>query len=371
MVAMCIVLLTQYRQVFMKTDQHECLPNNKVHERVPASPPIDENVHQFTKTQATVEYYQNNTRVHIIIIARMSTGSTAMGSMLGKVENSLYVYEPDHLFLKFVYHKNVYVDRASYLKEMQPRLCTFFEELYQCAFASNDYLDGLNKCVLYRRKGQSLQYLSYPISKRELTSFCRSKANIISKVLRFVDIESCLPTLKENKVKLIFLARDPRGMVTSRLRRWDRFLTPLAAVSNANYYPTKAIVKEHCDWLTMVYNLLQNASKWLRDNSMLIRFEDMCQYPDVINQAVYDFVGLAPSSLGVGKPHNISLASWLNIYSYPELKEIQDYCPRHVYDDFGWRRVNSKEEFERAKASPSWYHDIPAGRVALKYKIPS
>ncbi|XP_070549993.1 carbohydrate sulfotransferase 1-like [Ptychodera flava] len=370
---MGFVLLVWYGRNSMKTYEHRYFSKYKnVPERVSVPPPSRGSVQQLTKTRTTEENYQNDSRVHIIIIARMSTGSTALGSMLGSGENSFYAYEPGLLFLEFLYHKNVFVDRASYLQEMQPQLCTFLGDLFKCNFPSDAYLRGLNnKSSLYRDSGHSLTRLSYPVSREELTSFCRSKSNIISKVLRFVDIESCLPTLKENKVKLIFLARDPRGMIASRLRRWKPFLRSLADVSNANYYPTEAIVKEHCDWLDMVYNLLKNGSKWLRENSMLVRFEDLCLYPNIVGQAIYNFVGLTHSEGDVGKNHNMSATRWLNFKSYANLKEIQDSCPRHVYDDFGWRWINSEEEFERVKTSSSWYYnELPPGRVALKYKIP-
>ncbi|XP_070550408.1 carbohydrate sulfotransferase 1-like [Ptychodera flava] len=367
---MGFVLLVWYGRNSMKTYEHRYFQNKNVPERVSVPPPSRESVQQLTKTRTTEENYQNDSRVHIIIIARMSTGSTALGSMLGSGENSFYAYEPGLLFLEFLYHKNVFVDSASNLEEMQPQLCNFLGDLYKCNFPSDVYLRGLNKKSLYRKSGHSLKSLSYPVSREELTSFCRSKSNIISKVLRFVDIKSCLPTLKENKVKLIFLARDPRGMIASRLRRWKRVLRPLANDSNAYYYPTEAIVKEHCDWLDMVYNLLKNGSKWLRENSMLVRFEDLCLYPNTVGQAIYNFVGLTHSEGDVGKNHNMSATRWLNFKSYANLREIQDSCPKHVYDDFGWRLVNSEEEFERVKTSSSWYHELPPGRVALKYTTP-
>ncbi|XP_070549955.1 carbohydrate sulfotransferase 1-like [Ptychodera flava] len=309
-------------------------------------------------------------QTHVLILGRMSTGSTAISNLFSLRDEVFYVGEPGHLLFKNVYHKHVHIDSADYLQEMQVELCDFLGELYNCEFKSRDYfLEALNSRPLYRSRG-SLRNLNYPITQADLGSFCQSKPYVVSKVLRLSDLNICLPMLKDNKVKVIFLARDPRGTITSRLHRWGDILARLDDPANAIYYPTEDVVKEHCNWLDMVFNSLKKSSDWLIDNSMLIRFEDKCINPDVVNQALYKFVGMSapPSRPASSKANNESATKWLNTYTYDKMKTIQDYCSDHIYKNYGWLFINDKKEFEQAKTS--WYRPMPQDGITLKYKIP-
>ncbi|XP_070550914.1 carbohydrate sulfotransferase 1-like [Ptychodera flava] len=309
-------------------------------------------------------------QTQVLILGRMSTGSTAISNLFSLRDEVFYVGEPGHLLFKSVYYKHVHIDSADYLQEMQAGLCEFLRDLYNCEFKSHDdFLEALNSRSLYRSRG-SLRNLNYPITQAALGSFCQSKPYVVSKVLRLSDLNMCLPMLKDNKVKVIFLARDPRGTITSRLHRWGDILGRLDDPANANYYPTKDVVKEHCNWLDMVFNFLKNSSDWLIDNSMLIRFEDKCINPGVINQAVYKFVGMSapPSRPASFKANNESATKWLNTYSYDRIKTIQDYCSGHIYKNYRWLLINDEKEFERAKTS--WYRPTPQDEITLKYKIP-
>ncbi|XP_070549644.1 carbohydrate sulfotransferase 1-like [Ptychodera flava] len=357
------ILFITYRQPF----------NSK--EQVISSRPIEDPDGSVSKsTDNSVMFNenknQNGSQIHTLVIGRMQSGSTATGSLLGKLEDSFYVYEPDHVILGSIYHRNVHIDSADNLEAMQPYLCQFLGALYSCNFSSYDYFVRGFRCNgMLRKKGFLTDFLSDQVTEAELASFCKSKTIITSKVVRFIDVKSCLPTLQRNNVKMVFLARDPRGLIISRLRHMGNRLASFADDSNVNYYPIEYVVKEHCHWLDSIYNLLRNGSKWLKDNSMLIRFEDLSLYPHVINSAIYDFVGLTPPPAKY-VPRNESASSWFKTNDYARMKKFQEYCPEHVYDEFGWVRIKSEDDFEKAKTSSSWYREMPGNGVILKYTVP-
>ncbi|XP_070546957.1 carbohydrate sulfotransferase 1-like [Ptychodera flava] len=325
-----------------------------------------ENVFRFaSELGATPQKVSHEQRKHVLVIGRMSSGTTAIGRLLSDHANFFYAYEPGHMLFKIVYDKHVFIDSNDNLQDIQPALCSFLEDLYDCDFSSQSFfLKAINSRRLYNKWG-TLPNLTYPVAQDEAASFCRSNPNIMSKVVRLNDVTSCLPALKRNKVKMVFLARDPRGVVSSRLRRWTKVMTFLDTVGRANYYPLTSVVKEHCDWLEMVFNLLKDAPDWLKENTMLIRFEDMCLYPEIITKALFNFVGLEEPAMNrtMSESRNETAVGWMNARNYQQLKEVQDACPKHIYDDFGWKTFKSEDELQQVKLS--WYSPMPRNTVYL------
>ncbi|XP_070550518.1 carbohydrate sulfotransferase 1-like [Ptychodera flava] len=313
---------------------------------------------------------RSDSKTNLLIIGRMSSASSATGMLFSKRDDTFYVGEPGHMLCKTVFHKHTYIDSADYLEEMQPQLCQFLGDMFSCDFSSHGYyVDQLNLKGVHPGR-RSFGNLNYPITTAVLSKFCQSKHNIIAKVLRFSDITPCLPTFQKYNVKFVFLARDPRGLITSRLRRWGPILANLNNEESDKYFPVAKIVKEHCAWLDKVFNLLKDGPKWFRENSMLVRFDDKCLFPGTIDQAIYDFVGIAapsPSS-PISQSHNESARNWLITHSYERMRELQDYCPEHIYNEFGWLVINNKKEFEKAKNS--WYRPMPRDEIIPSYNLP-
>ncbi|XP_070549741.1 carbohydrate sulfotransferase 1-like [Ptychodera flava] len=303
------------------------------------------------KSSKSTELTPSDIKTRLLIMGRMSSASSATARLFSLREDVFYLGEPGHMMFKMIFHKDVHIDSRDYVDEMQQQLCQFLGDMFSCNFSSHGYfVDTLNEKKLYRGKG-SLQKLDYPITESGLTELCQSKSHIISKVLRLSDVTQCLPTFQQNNVKFLFLVRDPRGLVTSRLRRWGTILAKVNDKTSDKYYPVAKMVEDHCAWLDKVFNLLTNGPRWFRENSMLVRFDDKCMYPGTIDQAICDFVGItAPSpSSPISKSYNESAINWLIAHSYERIKEIQDYCPKHIYNEFGWLMINDKKEFEQAK----------------------
>ncbi|XP_070546862.1 carbohydrate sulfotransferase 1-like [Ptychodera flava] len=286
----------------------------------------DENVLQLDrKSGAGIHKVSQERRRHVLVIGRMSSATKTIARLLSDHADFFYAYEPGLMLFKKVYHKHVLIDSKGYLQDIQPALCSFLEGLYDCNFTSqNFFLEAINFNTFYNNRG-TLADLKYPVTQDEIASFCQSNRNIMSKVVRLSDVTSCLPVFKRKNVKMVFLARDPRGLVSSRLRRWRKGLTSLDTEGGANHYPLISIVKEHCNWLEMVFNLLKDAPDWLKENSMLIRFEDLCLYPDIITKAWFKFVGLEEPGIdsAVLESRNETAVGWMNAHNLQSLKKCR------------------------------------------------
>ncbi|XP_006817922.1 carbohydrate sulfotransferase 3-like [Saccoglossus kowalevskii] len=153
--------------------------------------------------------------------------------------------------------------------------------------------------------------------------------------------------LKNDEVKVVVLARDPRGMTSSRRKASfpRREISPNGTVQ---LHPILAeYVKEHCVWLETNYNAITTGPTWLQKNSILVRYEDMTMYPHKVIPNLFNFVGLngnAHTEADAG--HIDSISKWRKNLKYEEVKIIQDLCSDHIYKIFGWRKVRSKIEFE-------------------------
>ncbi|XP_070546864.1 carbohydrate sulfotransferase 1-like [Ptychodera flava] len=331
----------------------------------------DENVFQLDrKSEAVTQKASQERRRHVLVVGRMSSATKTIAGLLSDHANFFYAYEPGLILSQKVYHKHVLIDSKDNLQDIQPAICRFLEDLYDCNFTSHSFfLEAVNFNTFYNRRG-TLANLTYPVTQDKIESFCLSNPNIMSKVVRLSDITSCLPALKRKNVKMVFLARDPRGLVTSRLRRWSKGLASLDTARGAHYYPLTNLVKEHCYWLEMVFNLLKDAPNWLKENTMLIRFEDLCLYPDIITKALFKFVGLEEPGIdaAISESRNETAVGWMNAHNFTQLKEMQDVCPKHIYDDFGWKTFQNEDELKQVNLS--WYGPMPRNTSVLKYQIP-
>ncbi|XP_006821953.1 carbohydrate sulfotransferase 3-like [Saccoglossus kowalevskii] len=203
---------------------------------------------------------------------------------------------------------------------------------------------------IYKRRA-FLTKLPMPITEETLTGICKSRDHIIAKVVRINDLMQFMQMFRNDDVKVLFLARDPRGMAASRDKRFLHAIDTHVNKSADGVRPLHPrlvdYVVEHCQWLETNYKAITEGSTWLQNNAMLVRYEDMAMYPYKVVPKMLQFVGINGSTPVEGSaPHADSASKkWRRYFSYEEVKEIQDLCSDRLYDLFGWKRVQSKLDF--------------------------
>ncbi|XP_077995925.1 carbohydrate sulfotransferase 1-like [Glandiceps talaboti] len=300
----------------------------------------------YEKETSPSTNFANTSHKHVLVIGRMTTGSKAMAEFFSKRPDFFYVYEPGHMIMYFGNGRNLQNDSRAHLQELQTPLLNFMNDIYHCNFTKHQYfIKGMNIDNSVYRLHAGLQR---PITEGALTILCRSK-NVLSKTVRVNDIATYSDMLRKNDVKVIFLARDPRGMASSRFRRF---------VDKKNIAPSQKrlmldeYVREHCVWLQRNYDSITKGPTWLRENTMIVRYEDLVTDRRSIRKLLIEFIGLSPQSEDTdsesdSESHSASLTKWLNNFTYDEVKRIQNLCSDRIFDIFGWVKVANEQDFER------------------------
>ena len=153
-------------------------------------------------------------KVHALILARMRTGSTFFGQLLGQYNKTFYRYEPLHF----------YNSRGNNWTEFSNEFAIkLIQNIYKCQFESTEMSVYAKNHSLGNTMAFQLPYFKNSCGTRKncsdpitLTKMCQeSQINLIKTVrLR----SSALKTLmkQDPKLKVILLVRDPRGLINSR-----------------------------------------------------------------------------------------------------------------------------------------------------------
>ena len=185
--------------------------------------------------------------------------------------------------------------------------------MYRCNYTNLDYflryssltdfdhqqkhIPGLMEpktCYIWRRdrKANITRRFCEPITVASAEAKCARKNNIAIKTIRIHDINLLLPLIldKDVKLKVIHLVRDPRGMVASRLMLY--YHTHKTVFPHRYYgHLMKAVAEEYCStWLKNIE--IGRYVKEIRNNYMLLRYEDAATNPIAAARKIYSFLGL-------------------------------------------------------------------------------
>lgn len=259
------------------------------------------------------------TSTNVIVFASMRTGSSFIGELLARRNDFFYLFEPGLRVQNLLKLKGLseVVLTTKYLELLDAVYrCNFTNLRYFLSYSSamtydqqKKHIPGLmdpTTCHYYRKdKNNKTRRYCSAITRAAAEKKCLSNKGIGIKIIRINDINLLLPLVldKEIKLKVIHLVRDPRGMVASRLMLYYH---KRKGVFSSMYFgnPMRDIVEEYCKtWLKNVE--IARYVKELRDNYLLIRYEDAAVDPFEAARKIYKFTGLQEG----GIPRNV--AEWL------------------------------------------------------------
>ncbi|XP_077866317.1 uncharacterized protein LOC144354073 [Saccoglossus kowalevskii] len=329
------------------------------------------------------EQYHLHEKMHhqglrVLVLGRMSGGATSMTSFINtQLQDYFYVYEPGHFLLRYNTRDSLLLQRddSEYLDSIQDGIMSILHGVFRCNFERQpDIIKAFNESgSIYRGKSRLGRQMPHPITEATLTQTCKSKRHVISKVIRINNISTFIPLIRADDVKVVFVARDPRGMACSRHRRYIR--TPSTYNEEDGMYHLhprlEENIKEHCNWLETNYKAINSGPFSMKDHSILVRFEDMARFPYVVIPAVTKFLllpktGLEPE-MGYA-PHADAITTWKKYFSFQEVLRIQRLCPTRVFEMFGWKLVRNENEMK--DIGQTFVTEMPKNGIQLKYSIP-
>ncbi|XP_077993975.1 carbohydrate sulfotransferase 1-like [Glandiceps talaboti] len=291
----------------------------------------------------TSNYNVGRKGLNILVFARKRTGSTMTGQFFSKHPNNFFFYEPGRIVAQ--HFSGIGTENWEKLEDFRPQLLCFLDGIYSCNFTNHEHLLlDLNNTSLYTNRGE---YPGSTLTIGSITRYCKSKKNVVTKVLRLYDIFLAAPLLRKHDVKVIHLIRDPRGMIKSRelFRKTTKNSSiPGELHMNQNM---KNEVKDYCRWIDTNYLVSRNAPDWFRKNYMLIRYEDIVERPLIFVTKLYEFVGLPIDDTMDGITENIlgkkpgNSQAWRKGFTFENVKEIEELCATRIWYMFGYKLVGS------------------------------
>ncbi|XP_077979649.1 carbohydrate sulfotransferase 1-like [Glandiceps talaboti] len=311
-----------------------------------------------------VAHQRNGQGTNLLIFALKRSGSSVTGTLFAKHTNFFYFYEPDMIVANNVLGGFAREDFES-MEMIRPQLMGFLDAIYTCNFTKHEYfISDINEITLFWRQGNFP--FQPPITIEDMTKLCRSKDYIATKVLRIYNILWIAPLLRKHNIKVIHLVRDPRGLIKSR---------EMFEMSSRNFFEkdklnfTDRLKKElvnYCKWMDTNYMVARYGPDWLRNNYLLVRYEDIADNPWAVIPQMYKFIGVQSNDVvhdiiaKVTSKKSGNAQAWRQGVTYENVMDMQACCPERIWKMFGYKLVSSAEMLANTKIS--LVEDMPADR---------
>ncbi|XP_039250191.2 carbohydrate sulfotransferase 3-like isoform X1 [Styela clava] len=319
----------------------------------------------------------------VIILATKRSGSTLLGEFFNQNRGCFYLFEPLFPFTR--YCNVLRYERVLFLERLSKCNFTGLSSHYANAFRVTQHTDEHSKCleqnicfsqrnmkVLYRysaacgSKNIDVQFdkiarfvpespCGYPLNVSILSSLCSSAELVTYKIIRVCDMKDLDTLVRRSDVTMIYLVRDPRATIASRLQLENDELT-----NDTFEFGVKKLCTEISE------NLYYSSILGNNTGFILVRYEDIVTEPLKNAYRIYRLIGqelptsvklwITTSFLGTAKKHKASddpystvkfglqsLNSWRQILSLQQTVLIQKYCTSAM-KVLGYTFVNSYQE---------------------------
>ncbi|XP_070555434.1 carbohydrate sulfotransferase 1-like [Ptychodera flava] len=306
--------------------------------------------------------------IHILVHARMRTGSSVTGSLFNNLPDFFYVYEPGHMIVEDK-QLDLYADSFKYLETIRPDLVSFLRSIYNCSFGGKTfYTRSLQRHHFMRQNSKALAGVKTPIREGDLERICSQKKHIVVKTVRLNNVVLAEAALRENNVRVIHVVRDPRAMMLSR-----RNMQHLSGTERNNRasrgvfeYRLEKIIKDYCKWLEDNYISVEQGSEWMKNQYLLIRYEDLIDRPVPFVAKMFKFAGLPLDNDTVARIQSADWwrghgEEWRSHVTFKEVARVHKLCPDSVFRRFGYKKLLNESQLTDNSTSvvlPLEYTDL-------------
>ncbi|XP_006823301.1 carbohydrate sulfotransferase 3-like [Saccoglossus kowalevskii] len=304
---------------------------------------ISENIPGILEPQNNmISVLNQNKSIHVLINARMRTGSTLTGRYFSNHPDIMYLYEPE-LTLRYSLHYDVFNDSAANVEKLQKPFYDIIEGFFDCNYTRRPELLPFTNKTKWMKFSNGLAHLKGPqFNAKQITKLCETKAHRAVKTVRINDISKGLETLKKYDVKVIQIVRDPRGMINSRIK-YEHLDTRQKQGKSAQKISEAS--KNYCTWLKTNIDAVFNGSAWLKEHYMIVRYEDLSERPRQVVPQMYDFIGLSNTKesdtiLSSQKIIRGNAIKWRYSLPFNQTRIVQNNCPDDIFETLGYVKVN-------------------------------
>ncbi|XP_019953887.1 carbohydrate sulfotransferase 3a [Paralichthys olivaceus] len=315
----------------------------------------------------------SNGRKHILLLATTRTGSSFVGEFFNQHrENMFYLFEPlwhvERMLSLAAEANNGTALTGIYRDVLQGLFLCDFSPLEK--FISPPPEDHVTAALFRRESSLSLceKPVCTPFIKEVFERFhckihrcgplnltlasesCLSKQHHAIKTVRVRQLESLQPLVEDPRldVRVIQLVRDPRAILASRMVAFSSKYQTWKSWAQDGQVPEDdeevKRLKGNCDQIRMSAEVGLSQPRWLRNRYMLVRYEDIAQYPMQKAEDMYRFTRI---------PFSPQARKWIlrNTQTTPRASDIYS------------TQKNSSEQAEK------WRFSIPFTLVQVVQRV--
>ncbi|XP_070555168.1 carbohydrate sulfotransferase 1-like [Ptychodera flava] len=289
--------------------------------------------------------------IHILVHARMRTGSSVTASLFNDLPDFFYVYEPGHMIVEEK-QLDLYADSFKHLEDIRPDLVNFLHCIYNCSFGGKTlYTRSLQRHKFMRQNSKALAGIKTPIREGDLERICRQKKHIVVKTVRLNNVALAESALRQYHVRVIHVVRDPRAMMLSRrnMQKLSGNMKRNKASRDVFVYKLKKIITDYCTWLEDNYLSVDRGPDWIKKQYFLIRYEDLIDRPRTFVKKMFKFAGLPLDNDTVARIQSAKWwrghgEEWRSHVTFKEVDAVQELCPDSVFKRFGYKKLSSEAQ---------------------------
>ncbi|KAK2085408.1 Carbohydrate sulfotransferase 4 [Saguinus oedipus] len=325
--------------------------------------------------------------MHVLVLSSWRSGSSFVGQLFGQHPDVFYLMEPAwHVWMTFrqstarTLHMAVRdLIRAIFLCDMsvfdaymEPgprRQSSLFQWENSRALCSTPACNIFPRDEIIHQAHCRLLCSQQPFEVVEKA--CRSYSHVVLKEVRFFNLHSLYPLLKDPSLNLhiVHLVRDPRAVFRSRERTEGDLMIDSRIVMGQHGHTLKKedqpyyVMQVICQSQLEIYKTIQSLPKALQERYLLVRYEDLVRAPVAQTSRMYEFVGLEFLPYLQTWVHNITRGkgtgehafhtnarnalnvsqAWRWSLPYGKVSRLQKVCG-DTMDMLGYRHAGSEHE---------------------------
>ena len=253
-----------------------------------------------------VKTNRTKTRLNVILLTHMSSGSTVVGNMFNLHPDVFYIYEPLHALRRKLHGGEWGVLKKSRNDAFRKDFSTLVRDLFTCGFHEEKTI----KLVFptWVRSFNTWYDKSTPLTKESLRKACNARKITVTKIMqtrlpRETGIREVERVCRSDPTKfdclIVHLVRDPRAVLASLTQRRFFMGQPARSLLSQKPLSTKGIslVKKNaqmlCSLVTENLDFVDSEwSNWFKSRYILVRYEDVISNMSRAVNDMYKSIGL-------------------------------------------------------------------------------
>ena len=341
---------------------------------------------------SVVKTNRTKTRLNVILLTHMSSGSTIVGNMFNLHPDVFYIYEPLNILRRDI-NKNEWraLEKPSSDAYRQD-FSTLLRDLFTCGFDEKRTIE-----LAFPKLTRKLNawHSSTPLNKESLKKACKARKMTVTKIMQtrlpreggIHELEQvCRSDPSKFDCFIIHLVRDPRAVLSSLISRRFFVEGPVANLFTQRPMSPEGIklLKENAQMLcTLVIENLDHVytewSNWFKSRYLLIRYEDIISNLSKEVSDIYKYFGLPmvdiitnwikgipPSgrdtsrylALVISRTDTATIDKW-RFRESPSLVSLFEEACSPLMKSVGYLSVNGSENLQRDKGRPLQSAKIP------------